>query len=193
MPVAELTILGKPYRHITSEYLSKIARHKNVMERGKVAKHDKTAEADLLFLAKDIATSVRRSLLENPKISLRVLEILSYDPKEEIRESISLRIDISEEILMALSQDESDPVRANVVKNKLTPFHVLENLVKDEGHDTQKALARHPKMTSEMLHEISVHSTHQDVLGLIFYHPQVLEEDQVMITLILGLNSPHFK
>lgn len=212
-PIGGLSALGKPDAKVNIDDLHEFARSKALMKRGIAAKHEKTLEEDLIILASDTATSVLRSLIENPNASEQVFEVLAENNNQDIRELLASREDLSEALITKLSKDKVKEVRGRIASNKATQLPILKKLLSDkaeivklglanhplttqemlmtlamsaEGTDTQQAIIDNSLTTSEILHEIALKSSHHEILRVILNDHRVFEEDQVMILLILG-------
>jgi len=116
--------------------LRKLAKCSSCEIRNKVAEHP-NASTSLLSQMCDRDLSIAPYAVQNPNISLDIVERLANSSRSWGREVAASCPKASADILLKLSQDEKPIVRMSVAENKSTPVEILQTLLNDSDYSVR--------------------------------------------------------
>lgn len=120
--------------------LDKLSNSDNFTDCLLAAQHSKTSLSTLIRLSTHTSTSIRTYVALNTKLSIELLEIMSYDDSWPVRSAVAQNKNINVETLLRLASDNSYYVRYQVAINPNTTKAII-NLLSNDENQTIRELA----------------------------------------------------
>ncbi len=122
-------VLGKS--DLDYEQVKKLARHKDVKVRLKLARREDLPQEILYFLAEDRSAAVRKAIAENPSAPKQADLLLSRDSDDDVRVGLAEKIG---SLMPGLSPNELDHVQESTQQ-------ILEQLARDQAVRVRRILS----------------------------------------------------
>ncbi len=114
---------------LSANELIRLGTSEDLEEYNRAAREEASEEVWLEVIEK--YPKMKKWVVQNKKVQLNILRILSDDPDPEVRWWVAFKRKLDRTLFEKLAHDEDESVRKRIACNKKTPDDVLEILASD--------------------------------------------------------------